>query len=130
MNEWHAKGGSGNSSLSEHFSANEFRCKCCGKVHVDPELINKLEEARAIYGKPVRVTSGYRCESHNSKVGGAQHSQHCSGKAADIQVNDSHDRFRMLQAFLQAGFKRIGVYRGGWVHVDVGDQPNEVCWVE
>lgn len=129
MNEAHSKEYGGSGRLSEHFIAKEFSCKCCGRVLVDPELIERLEKARRIYGKPMRVTSGYRCPTHNKAVGGAEHSQHCQGKAVDIQVTDGHLRFLMIKALLDAGFKRLGVYRQGWVHVDVGESPDEVCWV-
>jgi zinc D-Ala-D-Ala carboxypeptidase len=130
MNEGHARGGSGNGRLSEHFSANEFRCKCCGKVQVDPELISRLEKARATYGKPMVVTSGLRCRAHNQAVGGASESYHCKGQAVDIAVSDGRDRYLMLKAFLDAGFNRIGLYAKGWIHVDVGSEPADVCWVQ
>ena len=117
------------SQLSEHFYTKEFACRCCGEVYVDPELIAKLEQARAIYGKPMRVNSGYRCKAHNEAVGGAGGSYHCKGQAVDISVSDGRDRYRMLRAFLDAGFNRIGLYAKGWMHVDVGQEPADVVWV-
>ena len=49
-------------------------------------LALRLERIRALYGKPVRIHSGYRCKEHNHKVGGAKQSQHLLGKAADISI--------------------------------------------
>lgn len=47
-----------------------------------------LDPARAIYGKPVRVSSGYRCPKLNALVGGANNSQHLMGEAADVYTDD------------------------------------------
>ena len=53
-------------------------------------LIYALDKIRERYGKPITVTSGYRCPELNKAVGGAVNpdgtpkSQHCKGEAADI----------------------------------------------
>lgn len=50
-------------------------------------IINVLQPLRDKLGKPIKVTSGYRCEKLNSLIpGSAQFSQHMLGQAADIQV--------------------------------------------
>jgi len=75
--------------LTKHFKLKEFTCRHCGKGEekIDPVLVAKLEVLRSLLAdKPIIVTSGYRCESHNQTVGGAVDSQHLKGKAADIVV--------------------------------------------
>ena len=53
-------------------------------------LILALDKIREQYGKPITVTSGYRCPELNRAVGGAVNpdgtpkSQHCKGEAADL----------------------------------------------
>lgn len=47
-------------------------------------LAELLERIRDTLGRPVIVTSGYRCESLNIAVGGATTSDHPRGHAADI----------------------------------------------
>jgi len=47
---------------------------------------NTLDPVRALYGKPITVTSGYRSPAVNAKAGGAAASSHMTGEAADIQV--------------------------------------------
>lgn len=75
--------------LSKHFSRSEFACKCgCGFDTVDAELITVLEGLREQLGRPVRINSACRCEKDNARVGGAKSSQHLTGKAADITVDD------------------------------------------
>ena len=73
--------------LSEHFSAQEFRCKC-GKAHdfrVSEELVAHLESLRAALGcSSVHVSSGYRCPEHDKAVGGKGNGKHTQGLAADV----------------------------------------------
>ena len=52
------------------------------------------------------------------------------GKVADLRVFSSGDRMLLMQAVLKAGFGRIGIYREGFIHVDVGKYPANVMWVE
>ena len=40
------------------------------------------------FRKPIKITSSYRCKTHNKSIGGVSNSQHILGKAADIQVED------------------------------------------
>lgn len=115
---------------SLYFKPEEFRCKCCGRVRIDPALLGRLDAARRLYGAPMHVVSGYRCPAHNEKVGGVSQSYHTHGKAADIKVADGADRYRLLKALLTAGFNRVGIYRQGFIHVDVGPAPVNVVWIE
>lgn len=45
---------------------------------------NILDPLRAVWGKPIVVTSGYRSDALNRAVGGSAASQHTQGRAADI----------------------------------------------
>ena len=45
-----------------------------------------LQPLRDAYGKPILVTSGYRCPALNAAVRGARGSQHMLGEAADIKA--------------------------------------------
>jgi uncharacterized protein YcbK (DUF882 family) len=75
-----------NKQLSPHFNSSEFECSCdnCDVQLIDEELISKLEKVRELYGRSIRVNSGYRCADHNAKIGGKIRSSHMSGLAADI----------------------------------------------
>ncbi|BDD88856.1 D-Ala-D-Ala carboxypeptidase family metallohydrolase [Desulfofustis limnaeus] len=74
--------------LSTHFSRQEFCCRCgCGFDTVDAELLTVLQWLRWETGKPVRISSGCRCERYNTRVNGAKRSKHLVGRAADIVVD-------------------------------------------
>lgn len=74
--------------MSKHFKSLEFACHCCGKeIEMNPKLLFELEAIHAHFDDaPITVLSGYRCPHHNKEVGGAKHSQHMIGTAADIFV--------------------------------------------
>lgn len=65
------------------FKINEFMCRHCKQVKLDIELLLKLQQVRDKVGS-IKITSGYRCYTHNKKVGGASKSQHLLGVASDL----------------------------------------------
>jgi zinc D-Ala-D-Ala carboxypeptidase len=81
--------------LTEHFELAEFvvsqTAERAGIDNTPPaEVVERLryvatclEGIRAILGKPVVITSGYRCPELNRRIGGAKSSQHLRGEAAD-----------------------------------------------
>jgi uncharacterized protein YcbK (DUF882 family) len=69
-------------SLSKNFSSNEFDChgkNCCSTTKIDSKLIEYLQKIREHFNKPIIISSGYRCEKHNKKIGGATKSYHMKG---------------------------------------------------
>ena len=53
-----------------------------------------LDPLRAAWGKPIRVSSGYRSKKLNAAVGGASTSVHMIGYAADLQTGGAFGPFR------------------------------------
>lgn len=47
--------------------------------------LQRLEEIRSGYNKPITITSGYRCEELNKLVGGVDNSLHKIGLAVDLK---------------------------------------------
>lgn len=114
-----ARGGVNDIRVSPHFTLREFQCRCCGAVMLSPLLLEKLEALRAALGCPVVLTSGYRCRTHNSRVGGAVRSLHMRGMAADIAADAA--RQDAVESVAQGlGFKEL--IRGGaknYIHLAV-----------
>lgn len=95
---------------------------------LDQELIAKLDWARGRAGIPFVITNGVRTPSQNAKVGGVEDSSHLKGLAVDLRCSDGETRFKIVNALLLAGFKRIGVY-DKHCHVDIShDLPQNVMW--
>ena len=89
-------------------------------------LVEKiLDPLRESFGKPIIVTSGYRCKELNKAVGGAAKSQHMSGEAADIRtVEDSKSANKELfKLIIKLGLpfdQLINEHDYDWVHVSYG----------
>lgn len=117
-----------------YFKPSEFACKCgqCGGgfERMSPELLERLDAARALAGIPFVISSGFRCPAHNKAQGGVADSAHTRGYAADIQCRDSHSRFVIVKALLEAGFRRIEL-APTWIHADCDpDKPQDVAFYQ
>lgn len=71
------------------------------------ELLEVLDDLREFYGKPIRITSGFRCTELNKLVGGSPTSAHGVGYAADLQpMGDTFDNFKAeVLRWLDTGVK-------------------------
>jgi len=143
-------------NLSAHLTTEEFRCggvsgSCCGKLppvmYDDGYLLTcydylfeTFEALRAALGRPLVITSGYRCAKHNAEVGGEPMSPHRYGLALDIAVKskleaeDFAATLRGLGRDVRIGYKKYAVPT---FHYDlaymVWPRPSEffvpgVCW--
>lgn len=87
----------------------------------NPKLVGLLKGAEQHFGKRIVVTSGFRDLAHNTRVGGAPHSQHLSCNAADIQMVgvSKWDLARYFRARPDIG--GVGTYCStASIHVDIG----------
>ncbi|MDR1137344.1 MAG: peptidase M15 [Synergistaceae bacterium] len=92
--------------LSPHFKLYEFQCRCCGTVKLSAVLTEMLEDLRGQWRAPLVITSGFRCAPHNRAVGGASHSRHLRGEAADIFARPAAQR--MLKKMAERlGFSEV-----------------------
>lgn len=118
-------------NITPNFKREEFNCKD-GTPYPEAflpdlqKLCNVLEVIRSQLASPITITSGYRSPAHNALVGGASYSQHCLGRAADIQSpgHDPHDVHDLILKLYQDGKILIGGLGryDGWTHVDVRPQ--------
>ena len=123
--------------LSNNFSRYEVQCSCgCGASWVSPRLIEKLQHVRDVFGKPMTITSGVRCESFNASIKGSLVSSHMPdadgmGLAVDIACTSSKARFEMVDVAIKI-FRRIGIagqHSGNFIHLDVDpSKTQDVIW--
>ena len=116
-----------------NFSRQEMSCKCgCNSEGIQPALMDKLQELRTAYGKPMRITSGYRCPKHPVEASKSVPGAHALGLAADIGVQGA-EAHKVLELALKHGFSGIGVQQKGsgrFIHVDVAttELPRPTVW--
>lgn len=109
------------------------------------QTLNKLAEQLQIirdeYGKPIVISSGFRCEELNKLVGGAKNSDHLYGAAADfhslsdklvdnktlwdviMKLNDE-GKLDCRQIIWEYGTKENGSCESGpdWIHISVNNK--------
>ena len=110
--------------ISKNFQYKEFDCHgsgCCSTTIIDEKLVEYVQRIRDHFGRPVTITSPYRCEVHNRRVGGATKSYHMQGKAADIVVQGVSSR-EVAKYAESIGILGIGLYEtsadGYFTHID------------
>ena len=122
-------------NLTEHFTLDEFtrsttadRLKIDNSVPVDlmPNVqltAIKLEFVRQALGKPINITSGYRCPALNARVGGVSTSAHTKGLAVDFHSSYGTPK-EICQRLIDAGvqFDKLIQEHNQWVHI--GFNPN------
>ena len=52
--------------------------------------INLFEPLREFVGGPIKINSFFRCEDLNRAIGGSSRSQHCEGRAIDLDDTFGH----------------------------------------
>ena len=89
-----------------------------------------LEPLRAFAGKPIVISSGYRCPALNRAVGGASQSQHLRGEAADLHlpsIAEGRTWFRWLIA--NTTFDQLiwepDCHGSHWIHVSCKADPRQ-----
>jgi len=112
---------------SKNFSADELKCSCCGDHGVQQFALDKLQEVRESVGRPLTVTSSYRCSNHPVESKKSKPGTHNQGIAFDIAVSNGVERLEVISKGLSSGATGIGVAKT-FVHLDWRDGPS-VAWV-
>ena len=92
-----------------------------------PVFLQALDKARTLYGKPMRITQGFRTRAYAKVLQArgyavAKNSSHFYGCAADIACAET-ELIEMLNACWNAGIRRFGIMKGA-IHIDSDAQKN------
>ena len=94
--------------LSENFTLQELSKTSTGLENTPNKkqtdslrqlAINVLQPARDALG-PIKVTSAYRSQAVNAKVGGVSTSQHTKGEAADLMMRGGQKKLLELNLII------------------------------
>lgn len=87
-----------------------------------------FEPLRAFMGQPIRVTSFFRSRKLNIKIGGSATSQHCEGKAIDLDTDgrnkEMFDYIKDNLEFDQLIWEHGTDTNPEWVHVSFSASGN------
>lgn len=109
--------------MTKYFSVKELACSHCNVNGMQQPMLEKLDLFRVRWGKPLVLTSAYRCEFHNKAIGGAPNSQHVKGLAVDVTWSSytGKEKAALLKLAMEI-FTGIGLHKQ-FLHVD--DRPGE-----
>ena len=126
--------------MSKHFTLEEMVASTTAyNLKIDntptPEAIvnmtllvdNTLQPIRDLWGKPVFVSSGYRCHQLNRVVGGASNSQHLTGEAADISAGNPVENKKLFDMIVKSSIpydQLIDESKYQWIHVSYSKVKN------
>lgn len=123
--------------LTAHFTLDEFtRSSTANRLKIDNSVPNELmsniqltatqlELVRAALGKPIVITSGYRCPALNARVGGVSTSAHTKGLAVDFHSSYGTPKQicqRLIDASVQ--FDKMIQEHDQWVHIGFSPSNN------
>jgi uncharacterized protein YcbK (DUF882 family) len=121
--------------IADYISRKEYECPCCHKLPPDlyrvdnlhPIVYDTLFEAfrqlRERWGKPIPITSAFRCPERNFIVGGERDSVHLFGLALDCDFDTADDVLDAVKIIERVNPNlRLGIYTGQktFLHLDNG----------
>lgn len=118
-------------SIAELTASDEAKKKGIQNV-VDAAITSRLtgaiegmfDSVRELYGKPIKVTSGYRCPTLNKAVGGSTSSAHLTGYAADTQPKDGN-----MAAYQKAVLKWAETHQFDQIIIEYPNSKNLAKWI-
>ena len=120
--------------MSKYFKESEFTYSTTARKHnIDNTpteeakknintLMEFLDGVREAWGSPIIVSSGYRCEELNNKVGGSKNSGHKYGWAGDLIPSNNKKRefFEFFKEYVKdKSFDELILEKSGksiWIH--------------
>lgn len=114
----------------KYFNEKEFNncTPSCSMSDMDSDFLILLDNLREKAGIPIVLNCAYRSKQWDLAKGRSGNSAHTQGKAVDIRCTTSQNRYKILQAAIQLGIKRIGIGKN-YIHIDNAENlTQEVIW--
>jgi len=112
--------------MIKYFFKKDFVCKCgCGAGKLDVRLLLFLIDLIEAKVTIKKISSAFRCSSHNKKEGGASDSKHLYGLAVDIHVSKDLATLVIIKNILKKYDLRYLDYPWGY-HIDTGRIPIKI----
>ena len=113
---------------SANFSSKELSCSCCGKNEFNKETLVALQRLRDSIGKPIKLSSAYRCPTHNDSISSTgKDGPHTTGKAIDVLCSGkfAHEILGIVMirssSWKGIGISQKGKHKSRFIHLDTID---------
>lgn len=109
--------------MTKNFKRHEIVCKCgCDRVIEDDVFMHRLQTLREMFGKPMAISSGFRCPDYNNRVSKTGFSGPHTIAAVDV-ITHGNDAYKLLWLAMSQGFDGIGLNQKGlfskrFIHLD------------
>lgn len=116
---------------AKNFTEREFQncTPACSLQDMRQETMDRLDMARDIAGVPFLLNSAYRSGEWDRAKGRSGTGAHTLGCAVDIRCGGEVARWKIVNALIAAGFRRIGIARS-FVHADDSEgHTQDVVWL-
>lgn len=89
----------------------------------------QLDKVRRLLGRPVMVSSGYRCLELNRRIGSKDNSDHVNGLSADLTCPGFGTPKEVFEKIRNSGleFDQLILEMGRWVHIGFGARMRREC---
>ncbi len=121
-------------NFGKYFNRDEFVCSHTGEAKMNQDFLDKLNQLREYYNKPMIISSGYRDVTHPIEAVKSNGGAHTTGCAADVMV-DRGDAYKVLELAFKVGMTGIGVAQKGgarFLHLDSiessTERPRPTVW--
>jgi len=119
--------------FSEYILESEYRCSHCDGLPPDfkPKdllivyhiLFDRFDTIRREWGKPISISSGYRCPVWNAMVSNVMYGVHPFGLALDLDFKNAKevdDAYKLINDIYPE--LRMGIHKtdGSFIHIDIG----------
>lgn len=111
----------------KNFSKDELKCQHCGAHGINLEFLDDIQLLREQYGKPMVVTSAYRCPEHPIEAKKARPGEHSEGLAIDFAV-PTEDFLMISWLWYSLGYQRVGWNPGSFIHLGGSKVRPQTVW--
>lgn len=111
---------------TKNFKNSELCCHHCGMSGVEQSALDKLQQLRDIWGKPMVLTSAYRCKNHKEERNKVKGGTHTKGIAFDIKTTPA-EQVSLIVLAVKLGFKGFGL-GNTFTHIDLRKQDHVSAW--
>ena len=110
-------------------------CPTTGEIYLHAQTCAMVDDLVSALGHKPQLSSWSRSEEHNDLVAKKhsngfvnRSSMHLIGAAVDLLPTAQVTPANLLGTALEVGFKNVGLYNNGWVHLDTRTGNSRFWW--